>query len=115
MIDQIFVDEIWYVNQYPDVISAIKDGKIADAAEHYAMHGYYEHRMPYKIEVDEQWYLSQYEDITKAVEAGIFSSGQVHFDECGYREGRMPVPHFRLKLRTEAVPISPPVLVARSS
>jgi hypothetical protein len=115
LIDRVFVDESWYTTRYPDVIPAIGEGKIEDASEHYALHGYYEHRMPYKIEIDEKWYLSQYDDIIKAVAAGIFASGQVHFDECGYREGRMPFPHFRLRLRSDQVKTAMPALVAHTA
>jgi hypothetical protein len=103
------------IGHYPDVIPTIGEGKIEDASEHYALHGYYEHRMPYKIEIDEKWYLSQYDDIIKAVAAGIFASGQVHFDECGYREGRMPFPHFRLRLRSDQVKTAMPALVAHTA
>ena len=98
-ISHIFIDEVWYSSRYPDVLSAIGAGKIKDIAEHYALFGYYEHRMPYHIAVDEEWYLAQYEDVSKAVEIKIYESGQRHFEECGYREGRMPYPNFRLKLR----------------
>lgn len=103
LIGQIFVDDNWYVNRYPDVIAAIREGNLTDASEHYALFGYYEHRMPYKIQVDERWYLSQYGDITKAVESGVFDSGQSHFDDCGYREGRVPFANFRLKLRADEI------------
>ena len=98
-VGQVFVDEVWYKTRYPDVIDALKDGKISNVAEHYSMHGYYEHRMPYEILVDEKWYLKEYDDIATAVKIGTFASGQMHFDELGYREGRIPYPYFRLKLR----------------
>ncbi len=98
-VGKIYVDEVWYVNRYPDVLVAIKEGKISTVVEHYALYGYYEHRMPHFIEVDERWYLSEYEDINNAVRERIFSSGQAHFDEAGYREGRIPYPHFQLRLR----------------
>lgn len=101
-ISQILIDEEWYATRYPDVLSAIEDGKIKNISEHYALFGYYEHRMPYQIVVDEQWYLAQYEDVKKAVQVQVYDSGQSHFEECGYREGRVPFPNFRLKLRNEA-------------
>jgi hypothetical protein len=96
---EIFVDEEWYSTRYPDVLTAIEDRKIETVSEHYALYGYYEHRMPYAIAVNEEWYLSEYDDISKAVQARTFGSGQAHFDQIGYREGRIPYPHFRLKLR----------------
>ena len=101
MTSQIFVDEKWYSNRYPDVLSALDEGNIKNVAEHYALFGYYEHRMPYHIGVDEDWYLAQYQDVSKAVDAQIYESGQRHFEECGYREGRIPYANFRLKLRND--------------
>ena len=101
VISQILIDEIWYSGQYPDVISAVSEGKISSISEHYVLHGYYEHRIPYKISVDEKWYLAQYEDVNKAVQADIFDSGQSHFEVRGYQEGRIPYPNFRLKLRSD--------------
>ena len=98
-IGEIFVDERWYISKYPDVVDALKGGDLSTASDHYNLHGYYEHRMPYAILVDEEWYLEAYEDIALAVKAGTFMSGQMHFDVAGYREGRIPYPHFRLKLR----------------
>ena len=98
-VGEVSVDEVWYKTRYPDVIDPLKGGKLSNASEHYSMHGYYEHRMPYKILVNENWYLKEYGDIATAVEIGTFASGQMHFDELGYREGRIPYPCFRLKLR----------------
>jgi hypothetical protein len=100
-VGKVFVDEEWYANQYPDVLQAIKDGKIETVSEHYVLYGYYEHRMPYAIKVDEGWYLREYEDIARAVKLGTFDSGQAHFDIAGYREGRVPYAHFQLRLRDE--------------
>ena len=101
-VGKIFVDEKWYADRYPDVLIALGDKKIKTLSEHYALYGYYEHRMPHEIRVDEQWYLAEYEDIRKGVQARTFESGQAHFDELGYREGRIPYPHFRLRLRDDA-------------
>ena len=96
-IETVMVDEDWYLTRHPDVQVAIKDGVVKNAREHYALHGFYEHRLPYEIVVDEGWYLSQYDDIKKAVVEGVFTSGQAHFEKLGYREGRLPSPGFRLK------------------
>ncbi len=95
---RIHVDETWYCRQYPDVVEALAEGKIASAREHYERFGYLEHRIPYRIEVHEEWYLAQYDDIRRAVAGGEFASGQQHFIEVGYREGRFPHPNFRLRL-----------------
>jgi hypothetical protein len=100
-VGKIFVDEEWYAARHPDVLLAIKEGKIETVSEHYILYGYYEHRMPYLIEVDDAWYLDQYEDIAGAIKAGTFPSGQAHFEVAGYREGRIPYAHFRLRLRDD--------------
>jgi hypothetical protein len=96
-IEQIFVDEAWYLAKYPDIQSAISSGVVKSAREHYALHGFYEHRLPYAIDVDEAWYLAQYQDIRNAVFEGTFPTGQAHFEKLGYREGRLPFADFHLK------------------
>jgi hypothetical protein len=90
------VDEIWYLQQYPDVVAAINEGLCTSASEHYVHHGFYEHRMPHQIKINELWYLSQNTDVRRAVLAQDFLSGQAHFDELGYREGRLPYAGFSL-------------------
>src|SRR5580704_11377191 len=60
-------DERWYLETYPDVYRAIKDGNITDAFEHYATAGYYEGRSPGPREVDQKWYETHYGDVGEAV------------------------------------------------
>ena len=38
--------------------------------------GYFEHRLPYRIEVQEDWYLEQYPDIKKAIKQREFKSAR---------------------------------------
>jgi hypothetical protein len=95
-LNQVQVDEAWYLAAYPDVAEALKTGQLADCKAHFVWFGYYEHRMPRPIEVDEAWYLKVYPDIEKAVERQAFASGQDHFNRCGYSEGRMPYANFSL-------------------
>jgi len=95
-IGKIRFDESWYLTRYPDVRDAVKRGVCASARDHYALSGYYEHRMPCAILVDEKWYLDAYPDIADAVKAGVYKSGQGHFDLAGFREGRMPYANFEL-------------------
>lgn len=97
----IYVDSDWYIGSNPDVAQAIFDGAIATAAEHYVTFGYYEHRMPYRIEVDADWYLAQYADVNEAVTSGAFASAQEHYSLLGYKEGRLPYANFILKLAAE--------------
>ena len=96
-LQNIRVDEQWYLRTYPDVQRAIRTGVVPDPKSHYCRFGFYEHRMPYRIVVDEQWYLGEYPDVRAAIASRQFSSGQAHFDMDGFREGRMPYPNFRLE------------------
>jgi hypothetical protein len=93
------VDEAWYLTQYPDVATALKNGVVQSASQHYYSAGYYEHRMPYKIDVDSMWYLKTYVDINDAVRQGVFQSAWDHFERLGYQEGRLPHANFALRKR----------------
>jgi hypothetical protein len=93
---RIRVDEDWYRAAHPGVAEAIARGELGCAADHYAVAGFYEHRMPYAIVVDEEWYLDQYPDVRSAVAEGLFASGAQHFADSGYREGRLPYARFTL-------------------
>ena len=90
------LDEAWYLAAYPDVGEAIAAGAVPDAKNHFVMFGYYEHRMPFRMDVDEAWYLKVYPDVHQAVQRGHFASAQEHFNRCGYREGRHPYANFTL-------------------
>ncbi|MCW5713957.1 MAG: hypothetical protein KIT43_05530 [Bauldia sp.] len=93
----VHVDQAWYLSRYPDVAKAIETGTVADAAEHYRKFGYFEHRMPMRIEVQEDWYLKEYADVGTAVRERVFPSAQAHFDLVGYAEGRLPWAGFSLR------------------
>jgi hypothetical protein len=97
----IYVDQAWYLERFPDVREGIERGEFASAAEHYAKVGFFEHRMPYEIEVDEEWYMENYPDIALAVTKGVFPSGHAHFYRVGFREGRFPHPNFTLRSAQE--------------
>jgi hypothetical protein len=58
LIDRIRLDEQWYLNKYPDVKQAIAKKTAKDAKEHFVRFGYFEHRLPYRIEVQEGGTLS---------------------------------------------------------
>jgi len=94
---RIRLDEPWYLANNPDIAESVQEGILSDAREHYVRHGFFEHRMPYRIVPDERWYLDQYADVRASVEQGKIPSGQWHFDEMGFREGRLPFPHFALE------------------
>jgi hypothetical protein len=57
---RIKIDENWYLEKYQDVLLAIENDVVPNAAAHYTKHGYFENRMPYRIEVDADWYLEEY-------------------------------------------------------
>ncbi|MBX9594598.1 MAG: hypothetical protein K2X46_09560, partial [Roseomonas sp.] len=60
-------DEAWYLEAYPDVRDAIAGNLVASARHHYVRYGYYEHRLPRRVEVDETWYLETHKDVRDAV------------------------------------------------
>jgi hypothetical protein len=97
LLQNIKIDEMWYLREYPDVQEAIKRGIVPDPKSHYCRFGFYEHRMPYRIVVDEPWYLSECPDVRAAITNQHFASGQAHFELDGFREGRIPYPNFRLE------------------
>jgi hypothetical protein len=90
MIQGIEVDEAWYARTYEDIGSAIRDGRIRSARQHFVDDGYFEGRLPFPIEIDEEWYLTENPDVAESIRKGDISSAQDHFDEDGYREGRLP-------------------------
>jgi hypothetical protein len=86
------VDEAWYLEKYPDVAEAIRDGTIESARQHFIHNGYFEGRLPFPVRIDERWYLTENPGVADYVRAGRLGSGQQHFDHDGYREGRLPFP-----------------------
>ncbi len=90
MIGGIEVNEAWYLRTYEDIASAIRDGVVKSAKQHFVDDGYFEGRLPFPIVVDERWYVAQNPDVGDSVRKGIVISAQAHFDQDGYREGRLP-------------------------
>jgi hypothetical protein len=84
------VNEAWYARAYEDIGSAIKDGIVQSAKQHFIDDGYFEGRLPFPITVDERWYLSQNPDVADSISNGVVTSAQEHFEKDGYREGRLP-------------------------
>ena len=82
------VQDSWYLNRYKDVAGAVKKGVFKIGADHFAVSGVYEGRVPYAIEIDEADYLKQHRDVARAIDAGTFSSPSDHFYQSGYAEGR---------------------------
>ena len=102
-IASIYIDEVWYMQRYPDVAKAVLESVVVSARQQYCQSGYYEHRMPYLIEVHGDWYMSEYADVKEAVEKEVFKSPQDHFERIGFREGRYPFPEFALRPQSEVL------------
>jgi hypothetical protein len=90
LIIDVEVDEPWYLERYPDIAEAIKQGSVQSARLHFVNDGYFEGRLPFPIRVDERYYLAQNSGVAEHVRKGMLESGQQHFDENGYAEGRLP-------------------------
>jgi hypothetical protein len=90
IISGIVVAEEWYLEEYPDIAQAIREGKVESAKQHFIDDGFFEGRRPFPMDVDERWYLQQYPDVAESIRTGVVGSGQQHFAEDGYREGRLP-------------------------
>ena len=56
LLTMIEVDGAYYLARNPNVAAGIRQGDIRSAREHFVDHGYFEGRLPYRIEVDETWY-----------------------------------------------------------
>ena len=96
MIEQIPMNEAWYIEKYPDIAEGINKNLISSAREHYVTFGYFENRIPFPIAVDGPWYLKQYPDVDQAVQRKEFESAQDHFEIVGFGEGRFPYKSFAL-------------------
>ena len=83
-------DESYYLHTYPDVVDALANGLFTDAHHHYIEFGYFEDRLPFRIEVDDAFYFRTYPDIEAEVSAGNLPSAQMHFEHFGFKEGRLP-------------------------
>jgi hypothetical protein len=90
LIGGIEVNNAWYLKTYTDIASAVSEGLVGSAKQHFVDDGYFEGRLPFPIVVDERWYLEQNPDVATSIRDGVVASAQEHFDQDGYREGRLP-------------------------
>jgi hypothetical protein len=90
VLETVQFDEHYYLYLYADVADAVAKGQFRSAHHHYLEFGYFEDRLPFRVEVDEAFYFWEYPDIEAEVAAGTLSSAQEHFERCGFREGRLP-------------------------
>jgi hypothetical protein len=79
------VDQEWYMKQYPDVIES---GMTAH--EHFALHGYFEGRLPSELTINEEWYLANNVDVAQQIADGDMPDALTHYQKHGYAEGRLP-------------------------
>ncbi|HEY9836740.1 MAG TPA: hypothetical protein V6D27_07565, partial [Vampirovibrionales bacterium] len=86
-------DSDYYLTQNPDVADAITIGTFQNAAEHFALFGFAEGRVP--SELFAEAYLTQNPDVAEAVANGLFPSGLAHFVQFGFTEGRYPSDHLQ--------------------
>jgi hypothetical protein len=90
MIQGIEVNEDWYAKTYEDIGSAVQEGVLRSAKQHFVGDGYFEGRLPFPILINERWYLAENPDVAESIRKGVVDSAQDHFNQDGYREGRLP-------------------------
>jgi hypothetical protein len=83
-------DEDYYRKANPDLAAAETKGQVASMREHYMEHGYFENRLPCRVEVDAEYYMEEYPDVGQAIVSGRVASPEWHFETFGFREGRLP-------------------------
>ncbi len=97
VLNEIVMDEQWYLKVNEDVRRAVETGSFKSARDHYVIAGYFEDRLPRPTIVDEGWYLSLYTDVAEAIRAGKFLTAQEHFNKSGFKEGRLPFQDWNLR------------------
>lgn len=88
LIKQGYFDERWYLENYPDVAEAFRNGQVKSALDHYAFAGYYEGRRPGPKQIDQAWYLKRYTDVQVGLAGQDSVDAQEHYNRHGYFEGR---------------------------
>lgn len=84
--------ERFYLDNNPDIVTAIANGVIPSASFHYMHYGKVEGRSPFAL-FNEAYYLGKNPDVAKAVSKGIMTAID-HFMNYGWREMRDPSPLF---------------------
>jgi len=106
-LEEVIVDENWYLKVNDDVNKAVRSGMFASARDHYVRAGYFEDRLPRPVQVDEAWYQRTYPDVAEAIGAGKFTTGQHHFSVSGFREGRTPSADWSLRTDQDGRAVKP--------
>jgi hypothetical protein len=100
LLENVYVDESWYIETYNDVADAVRKGTLSSAREHYINVGYFEDRMPHYIVVDAEWYLNINSDVAEGIRQGVIKSADEHFQMAGFKEGRLPYAGWSLSKST---------------
>lgn len=82
-------DSNYYLQQNPDVLTAILSGAFESAEQHYMLFGEKEFRQPNPY-FEPQGYYTQNPDVVAAVQAGVFSTALEHYELFGANENRQP-------------------------
>jgi hypothetical protein len=83
-------DSNFYREINTDLADAERSGALGDLHEHYLNFGFFEDRLPCRVEVDGRFYARAYPDVAVAILEERVKSAQQHFDLVGFREGRLP-------------------------
>lgn len=100
LLENVYVDEAWYLETYSDVADALQEGTISSAREHYINVGYFEDRMPHYIVVDAEWYQNTNPDVAEGIRQRAIKSADAHFQMAGFKEGRLPYAGWSLSKST---------------
>jgi len=87
-LEDVIVDESWYLATYPDVQTAIEAGAFSDARTHYCAFGYFEGRLPSAAGFDPARYLQKNPDLEQPLGRRGKDAILDHFLRHGYQEGR---------------------------
>ena len=85
-----FFDDVYYLENNPDVRTAVFNGSIASGLDHFLKYGQFEGRRP-STQYDESYYLAHNPDVAAAVANHSLASGFYHWVNYGWAEGRLAV------------------------
>jgi len=84
-------DEKAYTSRYPDIASAIANGKLVSGEEHYLKFGRHEGRRALR-DFDEKWYLQTYPQADADIKSGLAKTAFAHFQSIGRFRGYLATP-----------------------
>lgn len=87
---EVHFSEAWYLENYPDVEAAVRQGVYRNGLEHFLHKGYREGRRPNGLWIDEAWYTHRYPDVASVIDDGSDRDAYEHYLRVGAAEGRDP-------------------------